>query len=173
MRALSGVCCGPVQGQGQQQPSLSSSAQAASRLATDAPQLAARITNAFGQSASGVLAASGDAMSPEVDLLTLAPQSERLGAAVSPAVSAQNLNNGAPVSVPAPAPAANTHTTKITSEVAAQGPLTSAAAQSPELPPLGLPKPPLHEFFDLPGELGILPALPGQIPLLPGPGMPH
>ena len=71
---------------------------------------------------------------------------------------------------PAPAPAA-THTTKITSEIAAQGPLTMVAAESPELPPLGLPKPPLHEFFDLPGELGILPALPGQIPLLPGPGM--
>ena len=160
-----------MQGQAQQQP-LSLSAQAGARLATDAPQLAARITNAFGQGASDALAASGDAAaSPDVDLLTLAPQSQRLGAAASPAANSPTaaVNRGAPV--PAPAPAA-THTTKFTTEIAAQGPLTSAAAaHSPEHPPLGLPKPPLHEFFDLPGELGLLPALPGQLPLLPGPGL--
>ena len=83
MREVNGLCvCGPAQGQAQQQP-LSSGP--ASRLAADAPQLAARITHAFGHSASDALTVSGEAAaSPDVDLLTLAPQSERLGGCSEP-----------------------------------------------------------------------------------------
>ena len=71
------------------------------------------------------------AASPDVDLLTLVPQSERLGAA-----PAQRLVRRArgqqrdSVDTPAPAPAA-THTTKITSEIAAQGPLTMRGGRQP------------------------------------------
>ena len=123
--ALTGGAHVPVQGQAQQQ-----------RHVSGASQLAARLTDAFGQSASAVLAASAagpsraDSLPPSSDLLVgAAPASGQLWAAVSPGVSAWGSMASAAALVsdaaPSPAPVASdaqraaAHPTGITSGVAA------------------------------------------------------
>ena len=169
--ALTGRAHVPVQGQAQQRP------------VSGASQLAARLTDAFGRTASAVLApgaaapSSTDSLPPSSDLLVgLAPASGPLWAAVTPAVSAWSSANSAaaqqsgaapaPAAAPSHAQSAAAVPSSITSEVAADAVQAAVPSHGMLLPP----KPPFHEFVELPGELGILPALPGTVPL--GAGLP-
>lgn len=165
IRDLTGGAHVPLQGQAQQ------------RSVSGASQLSARLTDAFGRSASAVLTGSAaapstaDSLPPSNDLLVgLAPAAGQLGSAVTPAASTLNsvastaAENPGAVLPPAPvashAQTSGALPTSIRSEVAADAVHAAAPSQNRLLPP----KPPLHEFVELPGELGILPALPGTKP---------
>ena len=139
---------------------MSASGSAQPAVDEDAPSLAMRVAQAFGQAATTLLA-SAPALSPSSDVLLVGPalepaapptvsQPQTMTALVTPAAAAQ---------APAPAPA-----TSMSAEVAAAGSL-AAPSQTTGVA-VGPPKPPLHELVDaaaeLPARLGILPPLPGM-----------
>ena len=133
--------------------------------AEDAPALATRVAQAFGQAATQLLTnpSNPPASAPSNEILLVGPaltpieQPQPLQAAQAPSAAA----------VPVPAPA-----TSMITEVAAAASMAAAnAARGPTEPP----KPPLHELVEaateLPARLGLLPALPGMP--MPGAAQPQ
>lgn len=150
------------------------------------PSLSARLTNAFGSSATALLNAGANLLSQAPNPAPgVTPPSSDMVHLLGPAVT----DVADVILTPAPAPAATREATSMSSEVAAAGaahaPTTSiegevaAAANSPAVAPsaaaaalaasmstLQGPQPPLlgalNAVAGLPGDLGLLPKLPGM-----------